>query len=87
MYVTRTAIRVYPGCKIDNQHSTEVDTSNIVQVVLSVLRKDVDAKEKDWACYEWELKRVFGEAEEDNRLLDRKRELSALLKVGAESSF
>lgn len=47
----------------------------------------MDGEERDWASYELELERVFGEAEEDNRLLDRKRELSALLKVGAESSF
>lgn len=58
-----------------------------MQVVLSILRKDVDEEEKDWAFYELELERVFEEAEKDTRLLDRKRELSALLKVGAESSF
>ena len=86
MYVTRTAIHGYSSYKVDNQDITEVDTLNIFQVVLSVLRKDVD-KEKDWAGYELELERVFGEAEEDHRLLDRKRELSALFKVGTESSF
>jgi len=63
-----------------------VDTLHIFQVVLSVLREDVDEGENDWAFYESELERVFGEAEEDNRLLDRKRELSALLHVGANSS-
>jgi len=50
------------------------------------LRKNVDEGEKDWAFYEAELERVFGDAEENNRLLDRKRELGALLKVGANSS-
>lgn len=64
-----------------------VDTLIILQVVLSVLRRDVDEREKDWAFYESELGRVFGEAEEeDNRLLDRKRELGDLLEVGANCS-
>ena len=82
MYVKRPAVHVYSGCKSNNK----IDTLKNIQVVLSVLRKHVD-EENDWARYESELESVFGEAEEDNRLLDRKRELSALLKVGAESSF
>ncbi|KAG0569192.1 hypothetical protein KC19_6G072300 [Ceratodon purpureus] len=48
------------------------------EAVLSVLREDVD--EIDWASYKLVLESVFGEAEGDNCLLERKRELSALLK-------
>lgn len=62
-----------------------VDTSFIFQVVLSVLRNDVDASEKDWALYESELERVFNDVAEDNSLLDRKRVLSALLQASCYS--
>lgn len=57
---------------------------NIFQVVLSVLRIDVDEEETpNWPCFEEALEKVFEDADKDNRLLDRKRELSALLKVRA----
>jgi len=46
----------------------------------------LDESEKDWALYESELERVFEGAEEDNRLLDRKLELRALLEVRTNSS-
>lgn len=62
-----------------------VDALNIVQVVLSVLREDVNKGERDWSSFASELERVFTE-EADNGVLDRKRELSALLKVGGKIS-
>jgi hypothetical protein len=51
------------------------------QAVLSVLRKDIDNWQKDWEGFELELKRVFMEEEEDNRQLERRRELGTLLQV------
>lgn len=53
---------------------------NIAQIVLSVLREDVAEGDKDWVYYASELERIFAE-EADPRVLARKRELSALLKV------
>jgi len=49
------------------------------EAVLSVLRKDIDNWQKDWEGFELELKRVFMEEEEDNRQLERRRELGTLL--------
>lgn len=68
------------GSSVKERSNKELVLRIQTEVVISVLRKDVDEGEIDWAFYEAELERVFGNAEEDNRLLDRKRELSALLK-------
>lgn len=70
---------VTKGSSVKQRFNKELVLRVQTEVVLSVLREDVNKGERDWSSFASELERVFTE-EADNGVLDRKRELSALLK-------